>query len=148
VLGRTVDGRCDQYALGIIAFQMLTGSIPFSAETPMAVAMQQVHEPLPLPRSRSALVSPPVERVLLVVLSQSPDDRYESCGAFVSALAAAGHRIVRAVRGRAVRGAPATTVGRSNSCDNPDTLRPVGPGWRFRDSNDNRATLRDCAGMA
>ncbi|HEY8768086.1 MAG TPA: serine/threonine-protein kinase, partial [Dehalococcoidia bacterium] len=79
VLGRTVDGRCDQYALGVIAFQMLTGSIPFSAETPMAVAMQQVHEPVPLPRTRNVLVSPAVERVLLVVLSKNPDDRYESC---------------------------------------------------------------------
>ncbi len=89
VMGRDIDGRTDQYALGIVAYQMLTGSVPFSADTPMAVALMQVHEPLPLPTARNPLIDPPLERVLLTALAKERTDRYPSCSAFVGALAAA-----------------------------------------------------------
>jgi tRNA A-37 threonylcarbamoyl transferase component Bud32 len=89
VLGEPLDGRADQYALGIIAFQMLTGTVPFAAETPLAIALQQVHEPPPLPSARNADISAAVEQALLIVLAKDPDARYASCGAFIAALAAA-----------------------------------------------------------
>ena len=89
VLGHPVDGRTDQYALGIVAYQMLTGSVPFVAETPMAVALKQVHEPPPLPRSRNAAISQAVEQTLLVALAKHPGDRFTSCAEAIAALAAA-----------------------------------------------------------
>jgi serine/threonine protein kinase len=95
VLGKPLDGRADQYALGIIAFQMLTGTVPFAAETPLAIALQQVHEPPPLPSARNAGISTAVEHVLLVVLAKDPDARYDSCGAFIAALTAAANAPAR-----------------------------------------------------
>jgi hypothetical protein len=68
---------------------MLTGSVPYSAETPMAVALQHVHEPLPLPSARHAGVPAASEHALLEALSKNPGDRFPSCGAFVAALAPA-----------------------------------------------------------
>ena len=47
--GRTVDHRADIYALGIVAYEMLTGRVPFSADTPVAVLMKHVQDPIPVP---------------------------------------------------------------------------------------------------
>jgi len=45
VEGKPVDARADQYALAIIAFEMLTGRVPFEGETVTAVLHKQVYEP-------------------------------------------------------------------------------------------------------
>ena len=47
VQGGPVDARCDQYALGVILFQLATGSLPYSAETPMGYLLKHVNEPFP-----------------------------------------------------------------------------------------------------
>ena len=49
-VGETVDGRTDLYALGVVLYEMIVGQVPFRADTPMAVLMAHVHDPLPLPR--------------------------------------------------------------------------------------------------
>jgi tRNA A-37 threonylcarbamoyl transferase component Bud32 len=45
--GQLTDRRTDIYAVGCILFELLTGSVPFSGETPVAVMLKQVHEPVP-----------------------------------------------------------------------------------------------------
>ena len=48
-LGKTIDKSIDIYALGIVAYELFTGRVPFSADTPVAVLMKQASEPMPLP---------------------------------------------------------------------------------------------------
>ncbi len=88
--GSAVDGRADQYALGIVAYQMLTGSVPFVAETPLAVALKHVTEPLPSPRSRNPELSEAVEQALLRALAKDPAGRFADCRTFIRALGGHG----------------------------------------------------------
>jgi serine/threonine protein kinase len=65
----------DVYSLGIILYEMLTGSVPFSAETPLAVALKQVSEPPRPPREIVASTPVELERVVLHALAKNPADR-------------------------------------------------------------------------
>ena len=76
VMGTEVDGRADQYSLGIILYQMVTGTTPFQGETPMQIAAQQLHtQPTP-PRMFRQELSETAERVLLKSMAKRPGDRY------------------------------------------------------------------------
>jgi len=78
VRGDPVDGRTDQYALGILLFQITTGRLPFEAETPLAILAKHANEPLPLPRSVSPGIPLGVEQVILKATAKEPDDRFPS----------------------------------------------------------------------
>jgi serine/threonine protein kinase len=72
----------DVYSLGIILYEMLTGSVPFSAETPLAVALKQVSEP-PRPPSEIVASTPPeLERAVLHALAKEPRARPASADEF------------------------------------------------------------------
>ena len=82
--GASPDGRSDTYALGIVAYEILTGRVPFTAETPIAVLIKHLLEPIPTPRQED--LPEPVTRALLKSLAKRPEDRWESPTAFVRAL--------------------------------------------------------------
>jgi serine/threonine protein kinase len=84
--GLSVDHRTDIYSLGIILFEMLTGRIPHSAETPVAIIFKRATEPLPLPRTLNPNLPESVERVILKALAREPGDRFTSAGEMAAAL--------------------------------------------------------------
>src|SRR5216683_4016993 len=89
VTGSKVGPPADRYSLATIAYEMLTGSIPFDGEGLMEVLYAQVHRDPPLPSARNSSLSPQVDAVVMRGLAKDPAARWESCTAFVDALAAA-----------------------------------------------------------
>ncbi len=85
VIGEVVDGRSDLYSLGIILYQMTTGLTPFSGETPMQIAAQQLRTPPPPPRLLRKDLPIEAEQVMLRALAKRPADRYSTTGEFAAA---------------------------------------------------------------
>lgn len=83
---RTVDGRADIYALGIVFYEMVTGRAPFTADTPLAVLMKHKSDPLPRPRDFAPDVPEEVEKVLFKALAKNPNDRYADMATFAAVL--------------------------------------------------------------
>ncbi len=84
--GEEVDARTDLYSLGIVAYEMLTGRVPFGGTTPHAVLHQQIYEPPPPLRSLRPGSSPAVDEILNKALAKQPADRYVTAGDFARAL--------------------------------------------------------------
>src|SRR5439155_10384824 len=83
----TAGPAADQYALGIIAYQMLVGRHPFPADNPLSALMAHVHKPVPIPSTLGVTLPPGVEAALLRVLAKRPEERFPHCADFVKALA-------------------------------------------------------------
>jgi serine/threonine protein kinase len=86
ITGSEIDGRADQYALGCVAYTLLTGLVPFARDQAIAVMYAHLYDPPPLVTAVRRNLPVAVNRVLGRVLEKKPDDRYESCMAFADAL--------------------------------------------------------------
>ena len=77
-MGQAVDQRSDIYSLGIVLYEMLTGEIPFTADSQVGVAMKHVNEDLPDVQSRRPEISSAVALVVERSTAKSPGERYQS----------------------------------------------------------------------
>jgi serine/threonine-protein kinase len=82
--GLTLDHRVDIYALGVVAYEVLAGKVPFSADNPIDVLMKHVQSPVPVVPDLPA----PVMDALLKALAKKPQDRWQTAGALVAELEA------------------------------------------------------------
>lgn len=85
--GATGDRRSDIYALGIVAYEMLTGAAPFRGDSPLAVLMMHLQDPVPIPSPDA--VAAHILAPVLKALDKNPASRYTTATAFIEALGAA-----------------------------------------------------------
>jgi serine/threonine-protein kinase len=88
--GQPLSGATDQYALGIIAFQVLAGELPFHGGDVMGLLYAHVNSPVPAVSTRNRDLHPMVDLVLAKALAKAARDRYPNCTEFVNQLEAAG----------------------------------------------------------
>ena len=89
VQGGTISGRADQFSLAVIAYEVLTGEKPFTADYLPTLLFKIVREEPVAPQRLNATLSADVETVMRRALSKNPANRYDSCLEFVSKLASA-----------------------------------------------------------
>ncbi|MFI9296237.1 protein kinase domain-containing protein [Streptomyces gardneri] len=77
-LGRAVDARSDLYSVGIMLFQLLTGRLPFDADSPLAIAYAHVQEEPVAPSSVNRSVTPAMDALVARALRKNPNERFPS----------------------------------------------------------------------
>jgi CheY-like chemotaxis protein len=85
--GRPVDARADIYSIGIIAFEALTGQLPFTGDSPIAVAMKQINDPVPDLLAMQPDVPAGLRSVVMKALKKDPAKRYATAADFEAELA-------------------------------------------------------------
>lgn len=80
------DRRSDIYSVGVIFYEMLIQHPPFEADTPLAVLMKHVNDPLPLPREIDPSIPESLQRVILKAMAKDPAHRYQSAAEMARAL--------------------------------------------------------------
>lgn len=104
-LGRGVDARSDLYSVGIMLFQLLTGRIPFDADSPLAIAYAHVQEEPVAPSTINRSVTPAMDALVARALKKNPNERFPSAAAMRDEIA----RVLGASGGQT--GAPVIVAG-------------------------------------
>ncbi len=84
--GLAVDGRSDQFALGVVAFWLLAGRTPFEGDSGIAILHQVVHQKTPRLSKANPAVPAALDAVIERALAKDPGERYASCRSFVEAM--------------------------------------------------------------
>ncbi|MBN2554624.1 MAG: protein kinase [Anaerolineales bacterium] len=136
--GEALSPQTDQYALGVILYEISTGSLPYTADSPMAVAIKHATEPVPRP----ALVNPnlptSVERVILKALAKEPIKRFPSIQALNDAFQNA---LLSSIDPSSGKLKPASLIRDPLTIDAPPPILPSGQYAREKERKQRWALL-------
>ncbi|MEP7293544.1 MAG: protein kinase, partial [Chloroflexota bacterium] len=83
-LGDAGDERSDLYSLGVIFYQLVTGTLPYEAETPLAIILKHLNEPIPSARDRVPELPESVDTVIQRLMAKDPADRYQTANQVIA----------------------------------------------------------------
>jgi len=121
-----VDVRSDLYSLGIVMFEMLTGTVPFEGDTEMATALAHLREPVPHVSARRPGIDPVLDGLVASLLAKSPAERPRDAVAARQALEAVSRRLGAPSRGGNGRTGGVTSGGPARKA-RPEPSSPGGP---------------------
>jgi serine/threonine-protein kinase len=125
---RDIDARTDLYALGVMAYQLATGTLPFAGRSVAQLLLAHLREPPPPPRSIAPSIHPALEETILRALAKRPEDRFPDLAAFARALEAAARPAAAAAQPAAVAAPPAAVAVEPQAAVAPpaDAAAPAG----------------------
>ncbi|ABS04696.1 Stk1 family PASTA domain-containing Ser/Thr kinase [Kineococcus radiotolerans] len=131
------DTRSDVYGVGVVLHEVLTGTPPFTGESPFAIAYKHVHEPVPPPSTRVPGLPPALDALVLDALAKDPDERPADAGEMLEQLRAVRASLTPEQLGTrpprpAGTAAPGSTTRLGALAAAAPPPRPVHPGRRSR----------------
>jgi hypothetical protein len=88
--GETPGPPSDVYSMGIVLFEMLTGAVPFTGDSPVSVALRHVRDEVPAPSTIDPSIPPELDELVARATAKQPEDRFADGNAFASALTGGG----------------------------------------------------------